>query len=203
LRKWALWVAIGIIIAAVIATTLAFIRTAPAKRPLIPPQIEAVIKGANESLQVIVLGARPNGTVPTNYTCVSRNWISPPIEIRNVPPNTKCLTLIVYDPDAPRGTFYHWILFNIPPSSIVVIPKGIPPALREALDIGVQGVNSAGRLGYYPPCPPPGSKHRYVFMVFALDKCLELYPGAPPLQVIEAMRGHVIAYGYEVLVFSR
>lgn len=201
MKKWGIWVAAAIIIAAAIITATTLLRVSHVHRPLIPSQIREVIDGANNSLQVVVIGTKPGESVPASYTCIVKQWVSPPIEIKNVPRDTKCLALIVYDPDAPRGVFYHWILFNIPPSTIVVIPKGVPPI--PELDIGVQGVNSAGKLGYFPPCPPPGSKHRYVFMVFALNKCLDLAPGAPPLQVLAAMRGHVVAYGYEVLVFSR
>ncbi len=141
-----------------------------------------------------VSGFRNNTTIPTKYTCDGDN-VSPEIVIEKVPPEAKSLVLIVYDPDAPHGIFYHWILYNIP-ASTKVIPENV--TREKATRWGLQGINSFGYIGYGGPCPPPGARHRYVFLLMALDKNLDLPPGAPYADVIEDIRDHIIGYGIYV-----
>src|SRR5438874_1629007 len=114
------------------------------------------------------------------YTCEGEN-ISPPITIENIPPGTKSLALIVDDPDAPGGTFDHWIVWNIRPMEII-IENTIP---------GVQGKNSFGKVKYMGPCPPSGT-HRYFFRVFALDTLLDVKEGADKKTVEKAMKEHIL-----------
>ena len=123
--------------------------------------------------------------IPKKYTCDGDD-ISPPLQISDVPENTKSLALIMDDPDAPVGVWDHWIVFNIP-ASISQISEGEEPQ-------GTPGKNSWGRTGYGGPCPPSGT-HRYFFKLYALDTMLDLEPGASKKKVLKAMEGHILAQG--------
>jgi len=121
------------------------------------------------------------GIIPTTYTCDGED-INPQLRIANVPEGTKSLALIVDDPDAPGGTFDHWVVWNIMPTDEIASDT-VP---------GAQGKNGFGDLGYGGPCPPSGT-HRYYFRLFALDTTLDVEEGAPRFEVEQAMKGHVIA----------
>ncbi len=133
-----------------------------------------------------------NGVIPMHYTCEGAR-VSPPLAIEGVPPNTRSLVLIVDDPDVPRalrpdGVFDHWVFYNIP-SSTTAIPKGGT--------VGEQGLNSAGKAGYAPPCPPKQHEpntHRYIFTLYALDES-DLAFSVPPTKnnLLQRIEGHVIA----------
>jgi len=128
------------------------------------------------------------GAIPSKYTCDGED-ISPPLEWSGAPANTKSFALIVDDPDAPIGTFNHWILFNIPPH-VTQLSAGIPP--QETLADGSrQGRTSWRKVGYGGPCPPSGT-HRYFFTLYALDTMLNLPAGASKEQVLKAMSGHIL-----------
>lgn len=128
--------------------------------------------------------------VPRKYTCEGED-ISPGFHWENVPQGTKSFTLILHDPDAPRpGGFTHWVLYDIS-ESVKTIPENIPKSQKRVPDVGVQGRNDAGKLGYMGPCPPSGT-HRYFAKLYALSKELGLQPGASLKEVESAMRGHVL-----------
>ena len=129
--------------------------------------------------------------IPARHTCEGKD-INPPLEIGNIPGGAKSLVLIVDDPDAPRGTWLHWLVWNIP----------IVNRINENEIPGVQGLNSFGRIGYGGPCPPSGI-HRYYFKVYALDHLLDLAEGATQDEVNKAMQNHVMAYGELVGLFRR
>lgn len=131
-------------------------------------------------------------TIPTAYTCTGADR-SPPLRWSAPPPGTRSLALIVDDPDAPGGRFIHWVLYRIPPSR-TELPEGIPPDPTVA-DVGVQGRNDFGRLGYGGPCPPPGPPHRYRFTLYALDIEPDLPPGASAADLERQLSGHVLAVG--------
>jgi Raf kinase inhibitor-like YbhB/YbcL family protein len=116
------------------------------------------------------------------------------LQITGVPPEAKSLVLIADDPDAPGGSFTHWLVWNIP-AQTGAIAEGSAPK-------GVQGANDFGKSGYRGPCPPPGT-HRYSFKIFALDHELELHSSAKRSQVDAAMKGHVIAQGELVGRYAR
>ena len=139
-------------------------------------------------------------TIPDQFTCKGADD-SPPLAWNGVPDGVKSLALILEDPDAPGGTFVHWVAYNIPPSS-VGLAKALPKSARLA-EGGEQGINSFGKIGYNGPCPPPGSSHHYHFKLYALDQ--QISPGAPPRAAAleDAMRGHVKASAELVGVFSR
>jgi Raf kinase inhibitor-like YbhB/YbcL family protein len=132
---------------------------------------------------------RDGGDVPRRYTCDGED-ASPPLAWREVPEGTRTLVLMVEDPDAPKGTWIHWVVFNLP-TSIARLPEAASGS--GGLPTGaVEGTNSWARLGYGGPCPPSGS-HRYFFRLFALDCALALSPGATAEKVARAREGHVLA----------
>jgi Raf kinase inhibitor-like YbhB/YbcL family protein len=138
-------------------------------------------------------------TIPVEYTCDSAN-VSPELHIGKVPRETESIALICEDPDAPKGLFTHWILFNIPPE-VKDLPKGVPTA-PELNNGARQGKNDAGKIGYTGPCPPSGM-HRYFFRLFALDTKLDLPPGIDRQQFMEAIRGHILAEGEIMTTYAR
>ena len=132
------------------------------------------------------------GSIPTKYTCDGLD-ISPPLNFSNIPENTKSLALVMYDPDAPLGTFYHWIIWNIPPNVT---------GFLEGEEITYpQGINDFGVIGYRGPCPPSGT-HHYHFKVYALDTTLNLENGATMEELDKALSGHVLAIGELVGIYG-
>ena len=131
-----------------------------------------------------------NGMIPSEYTCDGSN-IAPKIEINDVPKNAKSIAIIVDDPDAPGGSFVHWVLWNIPADSAEIGENS-----------GVKGRNDFGRLGYGGPCPPSGS-HRYFFRAYSLDSILSLREGSTRKELEKAMKGHIIAEGVLMGKYSR
>jgi Raf kinase inhibitor-like YbhB/YbcL family protein len=137
--------------------------------------------------------------IPKLFTCDGKD-ISPPLSWSGVPADAKSIALIMDDPDAPRGTWVHWVLFNIPPNE-----KGLAEnAPRSAsLPNGAKhGANSWPKLGYGGPCPPSGT-HRYYFRVYALDTVLALRSGITKAQLLKAMAGHILAEGQLVGRYRR
>lgn len=133
--------------------------------------------------------------IPEKYTCDGAD-VSPPLKIQNVPAQAKTIAIIVEDPDAPLGTFTHWIIWNIPAQEKVYIPQGVPQEGRVTDPIeAVQGINDFRKIGYNGPCPPPGKTHRYYIRVYALDTELNLKPGANRAELEKAIKGHVLAEG--------
>lgn len=129
--------------------------------------------------------------IPKKYTCDAVD-ISPPLKWANVPEAAKTIAIICDDPDAPVGTWVHWVLFNLP-AKITELPENIPP--DKTLSNGArQGTSDFGRIGYGGPCPPGGT-HRYNFKVYALDKELENKPGITKAELLKAMEGHILAEG--------
>ena len=124
-----------------------------------------------------------NTLISSRYTCDGDN-VSPPLKISGVPPAAKSLALIVDDPDAPRGTWVHWILWNISPATTEIAEYSVPDGAEE-------GVTSFGRPGYGGPCPPSGT-HRYFFKLYALDVMLNLPAAATKEDVERAMREHIL-----------
>jgi len=127
--------------------------------------------------------------IPTRYTCDGPD-VSPDLAWSGVPDTAQSLALICDDPDAPMGTWVHWVLFNIP-AGTSGLPAEIPP--DTTLENGARhGTNDFRRLGYGGPCPPGGT-HRYFFKLYALDTELDLASGITKAQLLEAMEGHILA----------
>jgi Raf kinase inhibitor-like YbhB/YbcL family protein len=130
-----------------------------------------------------------NGAIPVDYSCDGTNH-SPPLAWSAPPEGTKTLAVILDDPDAPGGTFTHWLAYDIAPSTL-----GLPEGAEVASLGGVEGTNGFGRTGYGGPCPPRREMHRYYFRVFALNAPLGVKPGANRDAVDAAMSQHVLAEG--------
>ena len=142
----------------------------------------------------------PGGDIPRQYTCDGQD-ASPALEWSGVPAGTKSFALIADDPDAPAGTWTHWVLFDLPASA-----DNLPESVPKTADLpggGHQGRNDFGRVGYGGPCPPPGSPHRYFFKLYALDAPLNLKGGASRADVEKAMKGHVLGEAQVMGKFKR
>lgn len=132
--------------------------------------------------------------IPRRHTCDGED-LSPPLTWSGTPNGTQSLVMITDDPDAPSGTFVHWVLYNIPPDT---------SSLSEGVrGIGTQGVNGFGKSGYGGPCPPKGPAHRYFFKIYALDTSLNLQSGAKKAEVEKDMQDHVLAQGQLMGTYKR
>jgi Raf kinase inhibitor-like YbhB/YbcL family protein len=144
----------------------------------------------------------PGERIPEMYTCDGDRTLSPPLAFAELPEDTVSLALIVDDPDVPKellpeGHFTHWVLFNIPPETLV-IPEGG--------SAGIAGSNTGGGKAYTGPCPPPEyepSTHRYIFSLYALDASLDLPEGATKQKVEAAMQDHILATAKLIGTYSR
>ena len=131
----------------------------------------------------------PGGKIPGKYTCDGMD-ISPPLTWTSGPEGTKTFALICDDPDAPMGTWVHWVLFNLP-ADITEFRENVPPE-RELESGAKQGMNDFRKIGYGGPCPPSGT-HRYFFKLYALDTEINLEAGATKSELLRAMEGHILA----------
>lgn len=131
----------------------------------------------------------PDGDIPSRFTCDGPD-LSPALAWADPPGKTASFALICDDPDAPAGTWVHWVLYHMP-ASARALAEGVPK--RERLEDGsIQGKTDFGRVGYGGPCPPRGGPHRYFFKLYALDTKTGLPPGATKAEVEKAMRGHIL-----------
>ena len=135
---------------------------------------------------------REGEAIPAKYTCQGQD-ISPPLSWGEAPSGTRSFALILDDPDAPGGVFTHWVLFNLP-SDTRKLEEAVP-AQAQLPDRALQGKNDFGKIGYNGPCPPSGPAHRYRFTLYALGKPLDLKAGTSRQQVLDAMKGNILAQG--------
>jgi Raf kinase inhibitor-like YbhB/YbcL family protein len=138
----------------------------------------------------------PGGSIPARFSCEGQN-LSPTLQITGVPSGAQSLVLIVDDPDAPSGTFTHWLVWNIPPDTKILpggarADSGIPGLAHHQGHPVMQGTNDFGKIGYSGPCPPAGA-HRYFFRLCALDTGFYLPTGASRKDLDSAINGHIIA----------
>ena len=132
------------------------------------------------------------GDIPSQYTCEGKS-INPPLTIGAVPADTKSLVLIIDDPDADKGVFDHWVVYNIPPAIKAIAENSKP---------GTQGKNGKGESAYTGPCPPTG-KHHYYIKVYAIDRMLDLKGGASKKDVQSAIDGHILGEGELVGMYEK
>ncbi len=159
---------------------------------LVDNRFEDLVSGAPMKLSVRVEGIGPDGFIGKEYTCDGENRI-PRVTVEDVPTDASSIALIVYDPDAPYGTFIHWLAIA-PANATVELPG----------EARAHGVNDFGSIGYGGPCPPQGHRaHRYFFLAVAVDKDLNLKNGFTLEDLLREARGHVIAYGYSVGKYGR
>ncbi|MEN8261835.1 MAG: YbhB/YbcL family Raf kinase inhibitor-like protein [Nitrospirota bacterium] len=135
-----------------------------------------------------------NGRIPSKYTCDGTD-VNPTLFIENVPADAKSLALIVDDPDAPMGTWVHWVLWDIDPGTVEIKENTLPKGAR-------QGINDFRRNDYGGPCPPSGT-HRYFFKLYALDSSLRLDPKSKKTDLEKAMKGHVIEESQIIGLYKR
>lgn len=134
---------------------------------------------------------KENGFIPRRYTCDGKN-VNPPLNFDHIPSGTSTLAIIVDDPDAPGGTWTHWLIWNIP----------VTHHLKEDHAPGTQGINDFGKINYDGPCPPKGT-HRYFFKVYALDFQLDTPKNSNKEVVEKAMAGHVLGFGELIGLYKR
>jgi len=144
---------------------------------------------------------REGAAIPAKYTCDGVD-VSPALTWSGAPAGTRSFALIADDPDAPAGTWVHWVLYNLP-ADVSELPENI--AKVESLDLGGarQGRNDFRRPGYGGPCPPPGPAHRYLFKLYAVDSRLQLKAGAQKKDVEAAMEGHLLGTAQLMGTYAR
>lgn len=152
-------------------------------------QSTSKLGGKEMELQLSSSAFEEGGMIPKQYTCDGAD-ISPPLAWQNAPDSAKSFALICDDPDAPRGTWVHWVIFNIPADN-TELPENIVPQ-KELPNGAKQGTNDFRKIGYSGPCPP-GGVHRYYFKLYALDTMLDLKPGATKADLLKAMEGHILS----------
>lgn len=137
--------------------------------------------------------------IPKMYTCDGED-VSPPLEWRSVPAGAKSIAIICDDPDAPVGTWVHWVYYDIPIEP-ARMPENVAPK-EHPVNGGIQGINDFRKIGYGGPCPPSGT-HRYYFKLYALDTMLDLPPGATKAQLLKAMERHIIGQAQLMGTYKR
>lgn len=129
------------------------------------------------------------GTIPSKHTCDGKN-ISPPLSWQGAPRETRSFALICDDPDAPMGTWVHWVFYDIP-AEVTSLPENVARQ-QEITGLGKNGKNTSRRWGYDGPCPPSGT-HRYYFKLYALDDNLNLKAGLTKEELLQVIKGHTLA----------
>jgi Raf kinase inhibitor-like YbhB/YbcL family protein len=156
--------------------------------------------GRAMSFKISTTAFEPGATIPKKHTCDGPD-LSPALEWDGAPENTKSFSLIVDDPDAPVGTWVHWVLYDLP-GDVRKLSEGV--AKDEQLASGAkQGRNDFRRIGYGGPCPPHGPAHRYFFKLYALDTKLNLKAGASKADLEKAMAGHVLSQATLMGMYQR
>jgi hypothetical protein len=153
----------------------------------------------SENFTLTVDSVAPGATLPQEFTCTGSSR-TPGLSWENVPSGTKSFVLILDDPDAPSGTFTHWLVYNIPPDARSIDPA--QPDVKVLSDGAQIGINSAGSRGYYPPCPPAGKLHQYIFRLYAVDMVIA-QPTADRASIDWALSGHTLGEAQVVTKFER
>ena len=165
---------------------------------ILKPESEAE-GGEKMEIKITSSAFEEGGLIPPKYTCDGAD-ISPPLRWDAVAEGTKSIALICDDPDAPMGSFVHWVLFNLP-AETRELPENIPA--DQILAGGAkQGISDFGRIGYGGPCPPSGV-HRYFFKIYALDTDIDLAAGAGKAELLKAMEGHILSQGQLIGKYKR
>jgi Raf kinase inhibitor-like YbhB/YbcL family protein len=156
---------------------------------MINPEVSVVTD--YKALAVSSSAFQHEGYIPSRYTCDGLNY-NPPLEIAHIPEEAQTMAIIVDDPDAPKGTWVHWVIWNIPVTRFVK-EKSVP---------GEQGLNDFHTRNYRGPCPPSGT-HRYFFKIYVLDTILQLSPDTVKADLEKAMSGHIIGFGELIGLYKR
>lgn len=159
-----------------------------------PEAVEQINKVIKDAMQISTPTYYAEDLIPVKYTCDGDN-VNPELKISDVPEGAKSLVLIFDDPDAPAGTWTHWIVWNIDPETTEIAENSVPQGGRE-------GTTSFKRIGYGGPCPHTGA-HRYFFKLYALDAKLDLAEGAGKEELESAMAGHILAQAEYMGIYRR
>ncbi len=154
-----------------------------------PKKEEAKMPASNDKIEMKSDAFQSGELIPQKYTCDGAD-VSPSLSWGKIPPNTKELILICDDPDAPMGTWVHWVVYGISPET-----TGLPENAKDTTAGLMQGKSSFGKTGYGGPCPPKGKPHRYFFKLYAVDKTTGLKPGSSKADVMKSIDGHILAQG--------
>ena len=160
----------------------------------------AADKTGKDNMQLTCTAFLEGGAIPAKYTCDATN-VSPPLKWSGVPAEAKSFALIVDDPDAPSGTWVHWVLYDLP-ASASELPEDVAKSQYVAGG-AKQGLNDFKHLGYGGPCPPHGKPHRYFFKLYALDSLLDLKPGLTKKGIETAMEKHILAQAQLMGTYQR
>ena len=152
-----------------------------------PPGTQAT-QSATPGIKLVSRAFTEGQTIPRQYTCDGIN-VSPPLEWTGLPKSAKTIAIIADDPDAPAGTWVHWVIFNLPADTLGMVEN--VPLTEDVAGGGLQGKNDFQKIGYGGPCPPSGT-HRYFFKIYALDVELPLKAGATKSEVEKAAEGHLV-----------
>jgi Raf kinase inhibitor-like YbhB/YbcL family protein len=158
------------------------------------------LAGADSDFRLTSPAFNPGGPIPTDFSCTAGDH-SPALAWTGAPAETKSFALIVEDPDAPMGTFVHWVVINLPAGSNGMAADA--PKTPQLPGGAMQGSNGMGAVGYKGPCPPPGKTHHYHFELFALDSTLQVPSDADAAGLRAAMQDHVKASAELVGTFER
>jgi hypothetical protein len=150
----------------------------------------AADRTGKDQMQLTSTAFTEGAAIPTKYTCDAKN-VSPPLKWSSVPAGARSLALIVDDPDAPVGTWVHWVLYDLPPTTSELAED--MPKSQYIANGAKQGLNDFRHLGYGGPCPPHGKPHRYFFKLYALDVLLDLKPGLTKKDIEQALEKHILA----------
>ena len=156
--------------------------------------------GATMKIQITSTAFAEGQPIPPRHAFDNQD-VSPALHWAGVPPAAQSLALICDDPDAPMGTWVHWVIYDLP-SATAGLAEGVAKS-PELTNGAKQGMNDYKKIGYGGPCPPPGKPHRYFFKLYALDAMTGLQPGATKKELLKAMDGHVLAEGQLMGTYQR
>ncbi len=164
------------------------------------PSLQANNKSTEQAMYISSPAFENGQPIPKKFSCLGDNF-SPILTWSGIPSRARSLALITEDPDAPSGTFYHWVLYNMSPA-LTGLPEKVASS-AEVAGIGTQGTSSFGRTGYSGPCPPAGKAHRYYFTLYAIDLDPRLPPGLNAAALQKQIRGHILAQAQWMGTFQR
>jgi Raf kinase inhibitor-like YbhB/YbcL family protein len=157
-------------------------------------------QGVAMNLQITSTAFADGQPIPAKFTCDSSD-VSPALGWTGATAGTKSFALIADDPDAPVGTWVHWVVYDLP-AGTTSLPENVSKS-EHIHGTAKQGVNDFRQIGYGGPCPPPGKPHRYFFKIYALDTLTDLKPGATKAQLLKTMEGHILAQGQLMGTYQR
>ena len=189
-----------LIVAALLIPAVALRHCSRAGVPARPAESNTIKEGNSMSFTLASTAFANGEPIPKRHTCDGAD-VSPALAWDGAPAGTQSLALIADDPDAPMGTWTHWLLWNIPPKA-TLLPEDVPKT--DSLDnLARQGLNDFKRIGYGGPCPPPGKPHRYFFKLYALNARLDLKPGSSKAELEAAIKPHILAQTQWMGTFKR